>query len=310
VKARLSAAARCEADWLIHPSLNAVTVRSDEQRPQREFQMAVWLAANDPAATLGSVRLIDALWAWSPSGGVRIAPGLYDLSELGKVVTQGDSIGHMPLDTWARSLGVVTQQLWAQTPPTNDPEQQQLNREVKMFLRATTAAAHDLAPCFDWVTSVTRVVVPLRQISGKRTNSGSSRQMLGVVMLTLQNEIQILEALVHESAHQHLFMAEGAGPLVDPTRSSNLFRSPLRTDLRPLRGILLAYHALAYICAYYVDALSADLAQRSRLQAELSSAGEKMREAEATLLTNQECLTSSGRDFLARTMKIAAYGDG
>jgi HEXXH motif-containing protein len=73
-----------------------------------------------------------------------------------------------------------------------------------------------------------------------------------------------LESIVHESAHLHLYMALAQEPLIDPDHDGH-YKSPLRPDPRPLRGILLAYHALAYIAALFADVSRLDDASSERL---------------------------------------------
>ena len=126
------------------------------------------------------------------------------------------------------------------------------------------------------------------------------------MFLTLHNELQAIEALVHESAHQHLFMAETAGALVDP-RHTAIYKSPLRDDPRPLRGVLLACHALAYIAAYYTDALQASLSAARRLESHISETRHKLHDALKILLANRQYLTAHGGDFLDRTMEVERY---
>jgi HEXXH motif-containing protein len=122
----------------------------------------------------------------------------------------------------------------------------------------------------------------------------------------VRHEVQTVEALVHESAHQHLFTAEAAGALVDPHHTA-LYKSPLRADARPLRGVLLACHALAYIAAYYTDALRESIAPAQLLETQLERTRHKFNDALSVLLTNNRHLTIEGRDFLDRTVEVGSY---
>jgi HEXXH motif-containing protein len=127
-----------------------------------------------------------------------------------------------------------------------------------------------------------------------------------VVFLTLHNELQAIEALVHESAHQHLFMAEATSALVDP-RHTSVYKSPLRDDPRPLRGVLLACHALAYIAAFYTDALNGSVSAARRVEVHLSATRKKLTEALDILLANRQHLTAEGYDFLDHTVEVERY---
>ena len=97
-------------------------------------------------------------------------------------------------------------------------------------------------------------------------------------------------------------------PLVDPSHVAT-YRSPLRIDPRPLIGILLAYHALAYICAFYFDALRHSLGTEARCGEELKSAREKLCDSERTLVSNRRFLTGLGREFLNSTMQVAEFSN-
>ena len=307
IDALLEAAGR-EERWLLHPCANPLTLARDEWQLQRDFQLAVWVAAH-VGRSPGQVEVPKPLWAWSPSGGVGIQPGLYDLGDLGAATAGDEWPWPIAFDTWGRSVGSAQEQAWATRPPLTPAEKAELQREVTQFLRASVAAERGLGALYRWVTEMTQVVVPLRRVTdGPYSRSSSCRQLRGVVFLTIHDEVQILEALVHETAHQYLFLAEGDGPLVDPSHQAT-YHSPLRVDPRPLIGILLAYHALAYISAYYVDALRGGLVAARRGELELRSSREKLRDSERTLVENRRFLTDAGREFLQSTMQVAGYAD-
>jgi hypothetical protein len=296
-----------EERWLLHPCVSPLTLPSDECRLQQDFQLAVWVAAHSSRSP-GEVKVPEPLWAWSPDGGTPIQPGVYDLGALGAAVAGHDWPWRIAFDTWGRSVGSPPEQSWAALIPSTRDEKVQLQREVTVFLQASAAAERSVGTLHDWVTSVTKVVVPLRRIGVRYSQSYSCRQLPGVVFLTIHDEVQVLEALVHETAHHYLFLAEMRNPLVDPSHLSN-YPSPLRAEPRPLIGVLLAYHALAYICAFYVDALRHSLASSLRCEQELKSARSKLREAQGTLVSNRRFLTDAGQEFLELTMQVAGFSD-
>jgi len=304
----LVAAAKKEADWLHHPSVTSLTSDNREEgRVQQDFQLAIWTAANARVLT-GKIVAPEQLWAWSRSGGFQVRAGVHDLRSLGSAVAEDEWPWPIAVDVWCRSIGLPSEQSWAETPPSTPDDEKRLQYEIRMLLRALTAAKRNLPECVAWMTSMTQVVVPLRRVSETHTQSASSRQHPGLVYITLKDEVQILEALTHETAHQHLFMAEVDGPLVDPT-DSGTYSSPLREDARPLLGVLLAYHALAYICAFYVDAVRSDLNPRSRFSEELRAARLKVLDAEGTLESNSRALTESGRQFFELTRQVVSYSE-
>jgi HEXXH motif-containing protein len=129
-------------------------------------------------------------------------------------------------------------------------------------------------------------------------------EIAGMVALDVfGGEIQILEALVHESAHRHLYIAEMDAPLIDPDCEER-FRSPLRPEPRPLRGIMLACHALAYICLFYEEAAKTGLETPTGALSELQN---YLEDAAATLVANRHLLTPAGTEFLERTLEVANH---
>ncbi len=293
------------ARWLVHPCVNAISLPRRDAKPQRDLQLAVWAAMHTSEA-LGVVSLEAPVWAWSPGGGMLLEPGQYDLATLAASLRGQEDDTPLAVDPWARSVKVPFHQLWRDVTPFGEEEQAHLQAELALLLRALMAAEQHLPECFAWVRSRTQVVVPLRKLSGEHASSSSASDLPGVVFLTLHNELQAIEALVHESAHQHLFTAEAAGALVDPGHT-DLYKSPLREDPRSLRGILLAFHALAYIAAYYADALDASLAVADRLEVHLDAVRQQLHAAQDILLANRTHLTASGATFVDRTVDVGSY---
>jgi hypothetical protein len=292
--------------WLLHPCVSAITFPRNEYRLQRDFQLAVWTSLS-AAVPLGQVSVPQPLWAWSPGGGTSVPAGRHDLAKLVGLLAAHNSPGALALDPWARSINISFNQLWRDEEIYGPEQQATLQAELRRFLRASAATERCLTPCFEWITSATQVVIPLRQVSGERSDSSSTPQLPGVIFLTLQRELQIIEALVHETAHQHLFLAEAEGALVDDAHTAT-YRSPLRPDPRPLRGVLLAYHALAYISACYTDALDQGLVPGPRLESELQEVRLRMHEAQDIIVSNRRHLTELGRVFADRTAEVASYG--
>jgi HEXXH motif-containing protein len=305
LQAALLEAAAAGAAWLLHPCLSALTWPRQENPEQRAFQLAVWAAVN--GAPVGEVAIDRPLWAWSAGGGYRVPAGAHDLKTIADGLAAQGAPGALAVDPWARSMNVAFVQLWQDLDDYGDDQQTALRSELRRLFRAQAALEGCLTACFDWATSVTQVVVPLRQTSGERSDSSSSPQLPGAVFLTLQSELQVMEAVVHESAHQHLFLVEAEGPLIDPAHTAT-FRSPLRPDPRPLRGVLLAYHALAYIVACYTDSLDRRMADQALLEKARAEARAGLIEAEETVMANRRHLTVLGAEFVDRTADVARYG--
>jgi HEXXH motif-containing protein len=243
---------------------------------------------------------------WTPAGGIKISAGSHDLQEVAQQVTGSAWPVSIALDAWCHSIGFALDASWAEAGSISDEEEAGFQRNVIDFLHAMNWADSVLPEVGDWLTSVTKVAIPLRWDGepGSVFRSGSTVEIPGMVALDLfGGEIQILEALVHESAHQHLYVAETEAPLIAPGCEER-FRSPLRPEPRPLRGLMLAYHALAYICLFYEEAARTGLVTPTGALSELQS---QRAEAESTLLANRHLLTPAGREFLERTLEVADH---
>ena len=291
--------------WLLHPCVNAITSPKLESKLHRDFQLAVWTALNTSEA-LGTVTLDKPIWAWAPAGGVKLEQGVHNLVDLAATLRKPENYSPITVDPWAQSIKMSFHQLWRDATPFGVEEETSFKAELKLLLRALTAAEHYLEDCFAWIRSRTQVVIPLRHLNRQHSSSSSVSDLPGVVFLTIHNELQAIEALVHESAHQHLFMAEAATALVDP-RHTALHKSPLRDDPRPLRGVLLAFHALAYIAAFYTDALGASISPVRCIEARIRATREKLIGARELLLANRQHLTVEGCEFFDRTMNVERY---
>ena len=95
-----------------------------------------------------------------------------------------------------------------------------------------------------------RAIVPVGH-HPETHRSASYREAVGAVYLTLHPGVMTLaEALIHEHAHDKLHALFEIDPVIENS-SEKRFRSPLRPDLRPLRGVLLAVHAFLPVARLY-----------------------------------------------------------
>ena len=303
--AALEQAAENHDGWLAHPCVSVLTSSRDARTSVRDLQLAVWTAANVPGS-LGKFVLLEPAWVWTPGGGVELAPGCHDLEEVAQRVAGSDWPASIALDAWCHSIGFALDASWAEAGFNSAQEEAGFQRNVVDFLHAMHWADSTLPAAGAWLTSVTKVAIPLRWDGkpGPMFRSGSMVDIPGMVALDVfGGEVQILEALVHESAHHHLYIAETDAPLI-AAGCQQRFHSPLRPEPRPLRGIMLAYHALAYICLFYEEATRSGLATPKGALSQLQS---QLEDAESTLLANRHLLTPAGAEFLERTLEVANH---
>jgi HEXXH motif-containing protein len=307
----LCEAAERQEPWLFHPCLHVVTLGS-ESTVEGDFRLAFWAARHSPVC-LGRVTVPWPIWAWSSDGGRLVDPGSYDLGDLAGFDGQNSWAAPIALDLWADSVGfplplplsIPPEWVWPAHLPLSHVTQQEVEKQICTFLATIQFLFTRMPTCFEWVLSVTRVVLPLRSETETGFHSGSNPGLPGLVCLDLRvRDIQILEALVHESAHQHFHVANIDGPLVDPGYEG-LHESPLRRDLRPLKGIFLAYHALVFMRLLYVECQNLGI---DNLDEEVAKLNQLANTAGQTLDRNQRHLTEYGLEFLEKTQKVSSYG--
>jgi hypothetical protein len=306
IRSALSEAVGNQADWLMHPSLTALTNPTAGSKLQQDFQLAVWITAHTDIA-VGAVTIPNSLWMWSRGGDILVQPGRHELSELVQSAIEDDYPIGMALDIWSRLPGETQSNSWATLDELTEAHQPQLNHEIFLFMQSIAWLERFLPELAAWAETVTQVVIPLHSPGGKEFRSGSTANVPGLIYMDLFGGTeQILEAVIHESAHHYLYLEEVCGSLIDP-QCTDYFDSPLRPEPRPLRGILMAYHALSFICAFYLDAIRLQAPFSERLQVERTPMLAKLESGEQALLQNKHHLTSRGRTFLDKTMEVAHY---
>jgi HEXXH motif-containing protein len=312
VRDRLVEAACNGEEWLYHPVLCAVTL--GQRRLGRDLRLVLWAGAHsEDRADLGAVTVPGPTWAWAADGGRLVERGRHDVVELGRraCTPATEPLVPLALDVWIDAVGLplppevvaYEEWSWAHHQPLAPEEGAHLRHDVVRFLRAARALQQLHPDCSDWVTGVTKVVVPLYGTSGPRFRSGSSAALPGLVFTDIDGPItQVLESLVHESAHLWFCIAETECPLIDPAHDGR-YRSPLRPDPRPLRGIFLAFHALAFMGAFYRDWAGVTPARDEALD-ELEAVRSLRDDAAATLESARDALTDAGAQFLDATLRL------
>jgi HEXXH motif-containing protein len=87
--------------------------------------------------------------------------------------------------------------------------------------------------------------------------SASYRESIGAIYMSLHPQLMTLaEAVIHEFSHNKLHALFELDAVIENS-SAKAFRSPVRQDLRPLRGVLLAVHAFLPVARLYEKMLEA-----------------------------------------------------
>ena len=305
VRAAIGRAAEADPDQLYDPRVAALTHHHLDGRATRDLNLLAWLAE---VGDLDGQVVIDApTWVWSRTGGAAIARGPHRLGTLTPSIAPASDLGAPWLDPWCTILGYAQAD---SVPASGQPEQHQedvVRRGALVGLRAICMLREVAPDVADWLASYTKVLVLLDD-TGQAARSASASDLPGLVFADAPAEIALLELLVHESAHHLLYLEETAAPLVDPD-DGRRFTSPLRPDARPLRGILLAYHALAYICAFYAALASDDASAAAFDHADVARLGDKAHDAAAVLDDNRAALTDAGVRFVDTTSSVLRHAD-
>ena len=305
VLAAIERAAEAGPDRLYDPRVIALTHHRDDGRASRELNLVTWLA--DRHELDGDVHLDAPEWLWSRDGGVPVAAGSHHLADLARRADAAPETFPVPwLDPWCTILGYAH----ADSVPASgrsEPDQEEAVRHGALVALRAVCLLHERSPDLaQWLATYAKVLVYLDD-GGRIARSASSADLPGIVFADATTEVALLELLVHESAHHLLYLEESASPLVDPN-DDRRFESPLRADARPLRGILLAYHALAYICALYAELASSDIG-RAFDPADVASLRAKAEDAAATIDAASDGLTDAGARFVHTTTSVLRYAD-
>jgi hypothetical protein len=271
----------------------------------RDVSLAAWVSANTDG-DLGYVHLECPIVLWSGMGDEEVAAGRHELATLGTLIAQ-PSPAPLDLDVWCRSTGLVNAGTWPTLSRSElldrEPE---LACSIKSFLRTIAVLSERCRDLLTWIRSATRVVRPLVPLANV-ARSLHHPNVHGLVQADIsRGPAQTIELVVHETAHLHLRAAQAAGDLVDPHHTTT-YPSPLRAEPRPLIGVLLAYHALAYICAALAEAGNGGLIAPDVREVAVADRSRRRDDARAVVEAARRHLTDEGAEFVDRTHDVADH---
>jgi HEXXH motif-containing protein len=143
-----------------------------------------------------------------------------------------------------------------------------------------------------WVRRVVRDILVLR-VGDDTMRSGSNSKWPGLVYMSVEDPVVLADNLVHEASHQYFHLLTRIEP-VDDGSDEALYFSPVAGRDRPLRAILVAYHAFANVVLFLTACVRGGLDDRGYCTARLEEVIPKIRRLEEPLRENA-ALTSTGR---------------
>lgn len=143
------------------------------------------------------------------------------------------------------------------------------------------------------------------------TFDGASSYMLwGTILLNArgqQTALDVAQALAHESGHNLLFGFCTSGPLVD-NPDEELFKSPLRSDARPMDGVFHATYVIARMHQTLTRLLEASVLDPAQVEAARTdlSAHRQNFEAGDQVVRQGALLTTVGREAITAAREYMA----
>jgi HEXXH motif-containing protein len=276
----LSLAARAEIEIPVHERARGATFADGRMLVDRVALDLAAIARGDDAGPLPVGRpyhpIDRAILLATADNNPRAAFG----AEPGEPGNPVDLGGHDP-PAWARALAPALALVEEHLPD--------LRAEIDLYLRAIVPVGHH----------------------PETHRSASYRESVGAAYLTLHPGVMTLaEALIHEHAHDKLHALFEIDRVIENTSESR-FRSPLRSDLRPLRGVLLAVHAFVPVARLYerMEQAGHPLARQRDFPARFAQIRRMNREGAAVLLAHARP-TPAGRALLSEIRRwIDHFGE-
>lgn len=122
--------------------------------------------------------------------------------------------------------------------------------------RALAIIEQHLPAVVEEMRALALLVIPVGYEPEKHL-SASYREYVGACYLTLHPDLRTMaEALVHEFQHNKINLASYHDPMLENALGT-MVKSPVRPDLRPIWGVLLAVHAFVPVAELYRRMLAA-----------------------------------------------------
>jgi hypothetical protein len=286
--------------WTQVPFLNAMSFQGN-QALNRAYQIATWAILHVPSLK-GKLSVPSEIVVWTPATCRTFPAGQYDITYLREVI--GPAPRFLALDRHEQSVMSDGDTNQGRSRNMDELADDQRKIDDSMIMDRLVEFQAVLPNCASWVYGAVRILVPW----GAKSNflrSASDPQFPGIVWVQTRNRDFLLEGLIHEAAHHYFDRADMEAELTFDTPTA--YSSPLRPEPRTLRSVLVAYHALAYIAAFYREAMDVKLVNVDRAKMELIDTIERLQHGARSIDVGSSSLTPAGRKFLHETNNIWSY---
>lgn len=149
-------------------------------------------------------------------------------------------------------------------------------------IRAAEILSSYCPPVGGLVRCLSSAILPLL-CGDSMFGSASREQAMGLVFLPATDQFdQLVECLLHETAHQYLFRIEECGALFDQdSPEGEHFYSPWRTDARPLRMLLHGAFVFTAVADMYLWSEASEVLSLSQTECQRRAYRRKQQAAQA-----------------------------
>lgn len=150
------------------------------------------------------------------------------------------------------------------------------------------------------VSSFGSFILPLTPSTNGNHLSVSFKHRPGIIYASWsEDDLEVLEAVVHESDHQCLYEIINEGALFTdaPVNSTASFRSPWRKDPRPLSGLFFGFSAFVTVGVFWETLVSKEIVKSDHVGNRAVLALEQSLDA-ISVVQSHTVLTERGKDLL------------
>jgi HEXXH motif-containing protein len=287
-----------------HPVFNYLHTSGPSEagrRSARDLQLVFWLGSQAWADPDISVEVSRDSIIWSRNGARRLVPNTYSAAHF----REDHAVAEIGWDVAGMCTTTLHQDMW---PQCNAAAAIELPTRLATALASLDNLRDRFGHIADWAAQATRLIVPLRPRADGRVRSESLAHEIGSIYIDLSDPVSFLESVVHESSHQHFYLFEQVSALVS-SNTDAVFYSPLRKQMRPVRGVFLAYHALAGIAQLYRELLQTDMFPEAVLMPLMDSVRSDLESAASGMKSGREHLTNAGAALFGQIEAIRSLND-